>query len=273
MTPFSVLMSVYNKENASFFDMALESNLVKQTLSPNEFVLVCDGELTIELESVINKYANLFPDTFKVYRKENGGLGKALNFGLPKCTYPLVARSDSDDICDEKRFEQQVAYMMEHPEVSIISSYIDEFETDWKQPIHKKQLPLSHDDLVEMAKFRNPMNHMAIMFRRDEILRIGSYRHIPYIEDYELWVRAIVEGLHLANIDKYLVHARVGNGMLARRGNKKYIRSWHILNKYMIKNNMIGHTTYLRNMAAIIGFVYTPPFIKDFLYKIILRKK
>ena len=265
-------MSVYHKENANFFDLALESNLVKQTLSPNEFVLVCDGELTEDLDSVIKKYSELFPNIFKVYRKENGGLGKALNFGLPKCTYPLVARSDSDDICDEKRFEQQVTYMDEHPNVSIVGSYIDEFETDWKHPTQRKQLPLTHEDLVEMAKFRNPMNHMAVMFRRNDILRIGSYRHIPYVEDYELWVRAIVEGLRLANIDDYLVHARVGNGMLARRGNKKYIHSWHILNRYMIENNMIGSMTYLRNMVAIIGFVYTPTFIKDFLYKRILRK-
>ena len=42
---FSLLMSVYNKENPNFFDSALESNLINQTLKPNEFVLVCDGPL------------------------------------------------------------------------------------------------------------------------------------------------------------------------------------------------------------------------------------
>ena len=40
MEKFSVLMSVYHKENPTFFNLSLESNLVKQTLCPDEFVLV-----------------------------------------------------------------------------------------------------------------------------------------------------------------------------------------------------------------------------------------
>lgn len=272
MEKFSVLMSVYHKENPRFFDLALESNLITSTLTPNEFVLICDGELTTELECVVEKYKNLFPEIFKVYRKENGGLGKALNYGLPKCSYPLIARSDSDDICTSDRFEKQVRYFEEHPEVGIISSYIDEFEEDYNVPTHLKTLPLTHDELYQMAKFRNPLNHMSVMMRRDDVIRIGSYRHIPYVEDYELWVRAMINGIKIANIGEVLVHARVGNGMIQRRGNKKYIKSWHQMNRYMVKNGMIGNFTYARNMLAVTAFVYMPVGLKDFVYKKILRK-
>lgn len=272
MEKFSVLMSVYYKENPTFFNLSLESNLVKQTLCPDEFVLVCDGELTNELEEVITKYLELYPSVFKVYRKENGGLGKALNFGLPQCTYNLVARSDSDDVCDERRFEKQVAFMTEHPEIGIISSYIDEFEDDWKKPIHKKTLPLDHESLYEMAKFRNPLNHMSVMMRKDDVMKIGSYRHIPYIEDYELWVRAMINGIKIANVGDYLVHARVGNGMVQRRGNKQYIRSWQELNTYMLENKMINCVTYYRNMVSVRAFVYMPVGLKEFVYKNILRR-
>lgn len=272
MEKFSVLMSVYHKENPRFFDLALESNLITSTLTPNEFVLICDGELTTELECVVEKYKNLFPEIFKVYRKENGGLGKALNYGLPKCSFPLIARSDSDDICTTNRFEKQVRYFEEHPEVGIISSYIDEFEEDYNVPTHLKTLPLTHDELYQMAKFRNPLNHMSVMMRRDDVIRIGSYRHIPYVEDYELWVRAMINGIKIANIGEVLVHARVGNGMIQRRGNKKYIKSWHQMNRYMVKNGMIGNFTYARNMLAVTAFVYMPVGLKDFVYKKILRK-
>lgn len=265
-------MSVYNKEKPEYFDLSLESNLIKQTLQPNEFVLVCDGPLTHELDSVIEKYQNLYPNIMKVYRKENGGLGKALNFGILKCSYPLIARSDSDDICVEYRFEKQVRYFEEHPDVGIISSYIDEFETDWTKPIHIKKLPLTHDELYQMAKFRNPLNHMSVMMRKNDIIRIGSYRHIPYVEDYELWVRAMVNGIKIANIGEILVHARTGNGMIQRRGTKKYIKSWHILNKEMINAGMINYGTYMRNIFSIIAFVFMPADIKKFLYKRILRK-
>lgn len=272
MEKFSVLMSVYYKEKPEFFDLSLESNLIKQTLPPNEFVLVCDGELTPDLEAVIEKYRKLFPNVLKVYRKENGGLGIALNFGLPKCSYPLVARSDSDDVCSADRFEKQVRFMEVHPEIGIISSYIDEFSEDWAKPTHVKTLPLTHEELYEMAKFRNPLNHMSVMMRKDEVIRIGSYRHILYIEDYELWVRAMINGIKIANIGEVLVHARTGNGMVQRRGTKKYIRSWHLMNTYMVKAGMIGYGIYLRNMLFITAFVFMPVEIKNFLYGKILRK-
>lgn len=272
MEKFSVLMSVYKKEEPEFLDLSMESILINQSLLPDEFVLVCDGELTEDLERVIERYQKMFPLILKIYRKENGGLGKALNFGLPKCTYSLVARADSDDICSPDRFEKQVSYFMEHPEVGIISSHIDEFETNYLTPIHTKKLPLTHDDLYKMAKFRNPLNHMAVMMRKEDVLNVGSYRHIMYLEDYELWVRSMINGVRIANVDKVLVHARVGNGMIARRGSKKYIKSWHIMNKEMLKSGMIGYATYMRNMVSVSVFILMPAAVKEFLYRKVLRE-
>lgn len=273
MENFSVLMSVYNKENAEFFDISLDSILVSQTCCPDEFVLVCDGELNLELEAVIEKYEKLCSSVMKVYRKEHGGLGKALNFGLLKCSNPLVARADSDDVCAPDRFEKQLRYLEEHPEIGIVGSFIGEFDTDWKHPNRTKTLPLSHEELKEMAKLRNPLNHMTVMMRRDEILRIGSYNNIPYTEDYELWVRALVNGVRIANVGEVLVHARIGNGMVRRRGTRKYIRGWHVINRYMVKHGMTNNLTYVRNMVAIIGFVFMPSSLREFVYNNILRKK
>ena len=134
-------------------------------------------------------------------------------------------------------------------------------------------MPLIHKKLVKMAKFRNPLNHMAVMFRKDAILSVGSYRHIPYIEDYELWVRAIVNGYKIANVGQYLVHARVGNGMIKRRGNRQYIESWRILSRYMLENGMINKAEYLRNMIAVRVFIYMPGEIKQVVYGKLLRNK
>ena len=118
---FSVLMSVYYKESAEYFNLALLSNLVNQTVTPTEMVLVCDGKLTDELENIISIYQEKFSDILKVYRlEENVGLGKALNYGLSKCTYELIARSDSDDICAENRFEKQLLYLSTHDQGAVL---------------------------------------------------------------------------------------------------------------------------------------------------------
>lgn len=269
---FSVLMSVYAKEKAEFFDRSLQSNLDDQTRKPDEFVLICDGPMNEDLDFVIAKYEDKYPDIFKVYRTEqNQGLGKALNYGLAKCSYDIVLRSDSDDVCAADRFEIQVSYMESHPQIAVCSSYIDEFDNDWEKPDKKKTLPLTNKELYEMAKFRNPINHMAAAFRKNVIMEIGSYRHIPYVEDYELWVRTLINGYQFANIDKVLVHARVGNGMVGRRGNRQYITSWKELSSYMKENGMISNIEYVRNMIAVRAFVYMPSDAKEFLYKALLR--
>ncbi len=270
----SVLMSVYYKENAVFFDASLRSVLFDQTKKPDEFVLVCDGALNNELDEIIDRYQNEFLGLLKVYRLEqNQGLGKALNFGLSQCTYDIVVRADSDDICAPERIANQVDYLNNHIDVSIVSSYIDEFEDDFTKPITIKTLPLNHEELASMAKFRNPINHMAVAFRKKAILSIGSYHHLPFVEDYELWVRAIINGYKLGNIDKVLVHARVGNGMVKRRGNKQYIKSWRTLSKYMLENKMINQIEYYRNMVFIRAFVFAPVFLKKYFYKKTLRKR
>lgn len=271
---FSVLMSVYYKESTKNFKNALQSILVYQNRKPDEFVLICDGPLTKGLDKVIDNYKQEFSDILKVYRlKENVGLGKALKAGLMKCKYNIIARADSDDICAPNRFQEQIGFINHHNDIAVVSSYIDEFYDDWSKPCRCKELPLTHEEIVKMAKFRNPMCHPAVMFRKDIILSVGSYRHVPYVEDYELWVRVIVAGYRLANIDQCLVHVRVGNGMVRRRGKKEQIDSWHKLNNYMLKHKMINHVEYLRNIIAVRGFVYMSSGIKELMYWLFLRRR
>lgn len=49
---YSVLMSVYYKESPEYLEQAIES-IQSQTIPTNDFVLVCDGSLTMQLDAVI----------------------------------------------------------------------------------------------------------------------------------------------------------------------------------------------------------------------------
>ncbi len=57
--PFSVAMSVYRNDKPEWFDRALESILVKQSVKPDELVLVVDGPIPDELRAVIDKYVEI----------------------------------------------------------------------------------------------------------------------------------------------------------------------------------------------------------------------
>lgn len=269
---FSVLMSVYDKENSEYFDLALNSILISQTRIPDEFVLVVDGPVNDELQNVIKRYKEMAPNILHVYTlKNNRGLGYALNYGLEKCTNNIIARADSDDICAPNRFEIQIRKFEDNNKLDVLGSFIEEFNEDQNIIINKKQVPLTSSDILKMAKFRNPINHMTVVFKKDKIIECGSYIHIPYLEDYYLWVRAIHAGYHLENVNKYLVHARIGNGMIKRRGNKEYIKSWSQLNSYMISVHMINKFEYVRNMISVYVFIFMPTKFKEIAYKYILR--
>ena len=62
---FSCLMSLYKKENPAYFKVAMDS-ILNQTLLPTEIVLVKDGRLTDELDSIIADYVERYPKLFKI---------------------------------------------------------------------------------------------------------------------------------------------------------------------------------------------------------------
>ena len=108
MDNYSVLMSVYHGEKPKYLRQSIES-IFAQTIPTNDFVLICDGPLTEELDLVIQEMYDAHPDVFRVIRLEvNQGLCNALNYGLVECRNELIARMDSDDVAFANRCELQL---------------------------------------------------------------------------------------------------------------------------------------------------------------------
>ena len=110
---FTVLMSVYGKDDVSDFKIALESVTVNQTMKPKQVVIVQDGVVPVKIDDIIFNFEKQTPEIeYSVVKKEtNQCLAAALNSGLAICKYDWVARMDSDDISVEDRFEKQIAFI------------------------------------------------------------------------------------------------------------------------------------------------------------------
>jgi len=271
---FSVLMSVYYKENPKFLDLALKSVLINQTVLPSEVLIVKDGELTKKLETVLNKYKEKFPKIINFLSfKENKGLGLALQKGLEKCKYDIVMRMDTDDIACRDRFEKQLKYMIENPDVSVVGGKIGEFYESPKEKLRIKDMPTSYEEVVKYSKFRNPLNHMTVCFRKKDILEVGNYQPLLYLEDHYLWSRALVAGKKIENIPDLLVKVRIGNGFYERRGTKKYLKGWKELQNYLYDNKYITCIQKLRNELGMKVMVYCPEWFRKLLYDKVLRKE
>lgn len=171
---YSVLMSVYSKENPTWLRLAIES-MQTQTLPTSDFVLVCDGPLTPELDGVIAEKQRQMGTVLTVVRLEkNMGLGNALSEGLRHCRNELVARMDSDDISCPDRCERQLAVFSRYPNVSICSGTIAEFSESPETTTCTRVLPERNDAIIEFAKRRSPFNHVSVMYKKSAVEAVGS---------------------------------------------------------------------------------------------------
>lgn len=268
---FSVLMSVYGKEKPEHLKEALHS-VIHQTRKPAEIVLVEDGPLTEELYQVIEEAKEKHP-AFRTFQlKENVQLGRALAKGVELCEHELVARMDTDDIAVENRFEVQYRYMMEHPNVAVTGGFMEEFSDEDKAYHKVKVMPEHMPEIRKYAKYRNPLNHMTVMFRKEAVVRAGSYRHFPFLEDYDLWSRMLGQEAEFYNIQSVLVRARTGRGIYARRGGVSYCRQYLSLRKQQRELGLLSFREYQTARLLTIGMTMQPAGLRKFVYQKILRK-
>lgn len=273
MTKFSVLISVYHREKAIHLYESLNS-IVNQKKQPTEIVLVKDGPLTKELDEVIEEFVNLYPTLFKIVKlKKNLGLGLALQEGLKKCKYELVARMDSDDISTYERFSKQLSVFENNSEIDIVGSNISEFINDQNVIVSVRNVPETNEQIRKLIKFRCPMNHVSVMFKKESVISSGGYRNLHYNEDYDLWVRMHSANCNFYNIQESLVKVRIGSEMFSRRGGISYFKSEKTIQKEMLRKEIINFPIFMFNIIVrFLVQVIMPSNLRGVFYEKIARK-
>lgn len=261
---FSVLMSVYLEEKPNNLKFCLQS-LADQNLKADEIILVEDGPISSDLRDIIEEF-RIKLNIFSISLDNNVGLGCALNEGIKKCSFELIARMDSDDIAMPERFQKQVDFMQCNPDIAASSSFIEEFN-EFAEIQSKRVLPLTHDELVLFAKKRSPLSHPAVIFRKRAILDVGGYPQFRNAQDYALWSLLIVKGYRLANLPDVLVKMRTGPEMMIRRG-PEFLKHEILLLKFQRSIGFLSLYEFIYNLFSRSVLRLSPLFIKRLLYKI-----
>lgn len=238
---FSVLSSIYIKESIdNFFDYV--KSLEASTLIPNEVVLVYDGEVSEAIKTYVANYDGIL--RIKVVKlKQNKGLGLALREGLKNCSYSYVARLDTDDICQPDRFEKQIVKLHTKERLSVLGGSVIEF-TKIANEERLRTPPLAIEEIEKVIRYKNPMNHTTVMFRKQDVLSVGSYRDIKFYEDYDLWLRMIKAGFVLENDN--CVYARFrSDGMLQRRFGFDMFRYEVSFLKQGLRDNLLSKSRFV----------------------------
>ena len=218
----SVLMSVYKSEKAPFLERALKSVWDDQTLKPSQIVLVEDGPLTEDLYKMIEKYKKILGEQLCICRNAtNLGLTKSLNVGLRHVTSELVARMDSDDVSDARRFERQVAFLEAHPDIDIVGGALQEFDEE-HECLNVRHYPLTPEEAVKYISKASPLAHPSVMMRT-RMFKNGLRYDERYrtSQDIQLWFDAIMAGYKIANIPEVILYFRREGDVFKRRSKAK----------------------------------------------------
>ena len=98
---FSIIVPVYNVEK--YLDKCLKS-ILNQTYDNYEVIIVNDGSPD-DSQNIIDKYVKN-DKRFIGYKKGNGGLSSARNYGLEKITGDYILFVDSDDYLENELLEK-----------------------------------------------------------------------------------------------------------------------------------------------------------------------
>lgn len=259
---FSVLMSVYFKDNPGSFDQCLKSIWDFQTVKPSEIVLVKDGPLPPSLELVIENWLQRLGGVINIVELiVNNGLGSALNIGLSHCSNEWVFRMDADDFSLPNRFETQIEYINNNSDIVVLGGQILEFCENLERVSSRKEVPLMLEDIKRYSQYRCPFNHMTVAFKREAVSSLGGYHHHLFMEDYNLWLRVLARGYNVANLPDILVHVRAGSAMFQRRKGIEYLKSEKQLLKLQLslhpESMLSAYCVYfLRSFLRLIPLVF-----------------
>lgn len=187
----TVLMTLHNK--GPFVEEAVRSVLAS-TLTDLELLVVDDASTDGGLDIV----RGIHDPRIRILESAvNTGRAAAANRGLDAARGTFVAVLDADDLMHPERLERQVAFLDEHPDVGICSTWMQEFGSS---SILAKR-PLEDDEIRAGSLFGVPLAYGACMVRRS-VLEEHGIRCDPD------WRKPGMDHLFLVQVGK---HARYAN--------------------------------------------------------------
>jgi glycosyltransferase involved in cell wall biosynthesis len=266
-TNFSVLISLYKTNDPVFFEQAMAS-IFEQTYPPTEVVLVIDGEKTDAQQKVIDMFKEKYPQVLKVIPlAKNIGQGPALNEGLKHCSYELVARMDTDDICKPTRFEKQVRFFEQNPQVDVLGSWIEIFYDNTEEVANVRTFPETHEEVKKRAQSKSPIPHPCVMLKKSKVMKCGGYELLGLQDDYVLWMKMLYHGAIFHNLQEILLSYRISQNMFKRRGGISYAMDDCKLQWMFYRRDYISLLTAIRNIFMRVPFRIIPVSWRTFVYK------
>ena len=198
MSKISVIMGVYNGKDG----IANAINSIRSQTYDNWECIICDDGSTDGTWDVLKSITKGDARFVLLRHETNKGLATALNSCICLARGEYLARQDADDVSIDSRFEEQVVFLDENPDVVVLGTYAALFGINgelWgenKPPV----MPVTTDWVKGSSVI-----HASVMMRKDVITETGCYDEKALrVEDYDLWLRLIGRGCKIVTLPKVL---------------------------------------------------------------------
>lgn len=261
----TVIFSLYFKNDPIFLKESLDS-VLNQTRPADEIIIVENGPLTDEIYSVVENFTEKANNVRIIKFKENHVFAHALNAAIRECNSDFIARMDTDDISLNERFEKQLVFFKNNPEIDCLGTWAYEIKSNGEL-YYEKKMPVSHQECYELFMKRDCMIHPTVMFRKSYFEKAGLYPEDTYFgEDTVMWAQGFANGCRFANLPEFVFKFRLDEDFFNRRRGWKLAKS--ILQLRWRVNRML-HYPFVAYMYAF-GYAFAkmmPKFILNCLYK------
>ncbi|GEM05265.1 minor teichoic acid biosynthesis protein GgaB [Halolactibacillus miurensis] len=224
---FSIVIPIYNVEN--YLRETIES-VLKQSLvfeKHIELILVNDGSPD-DSERICLEYVSKFPNNIKYFKKENGGVSSARNFGMEKANGRFINFLDSDDMLEIDTLEKVADFFSKYTsEVDLVCLPIHYFEG--RQGPHMLNDKFEKSGVIDVNQTPEFIQlHVSSTFiKKETALKYRFDKRLKYGEDAKYVTSIILEKERYGVLNDVHYNYRIRKSDTSAIQNSKNTKAWY----------------------------------------------
>ena len=214
----SIIIPVYNGSN--YLSEAISSAL-KQTYKNLEILVINDGSND---DGKTEQIALSFGEKIRYYRKENGGVSSALNFGIEKMQGDYFSWLSHDDLYFCDKIEKQVRLLEQNQSLlpNLIVYGQCQLINSTGKPLKARKWPYQDGIFSGKEFFCTTLNKahalcgLSFLVPKKALLDCGGFnQEYKYIQDIILWNTIVLSGYNCVVHEDVIVKNRVHNAQVS----------------------------------------------------------
>lgn len=231
----SIIIPVYNGSN--FMREAIDSALA-QTYKKTEVIVINDGSSD---NGETDRIALSYGQKIRYYKKNNGGVSSALNFGIQKMSGEYFSWLSHDDVYEVDKIEKQVAVLDKvNKKTLIYGKYrlIDEhsyFIGSLKHTFNFETNKLiSSKKVLSVLLNKGAINGCSLLIPKEVLIDNGMFdEKLRFCQDAFLWYKIFINGYSLYCIDDVIVRNRIHSNQVTQTHQKLFKKECNKISSYL----------------------------------------